>query len=106
MQSRIDEIHALGAEVLAISSEPGSEGLRIVRDHGVTFPLLSDPELTAIVAYGVRHIGGYPFDDRVVARPAVFILDREGRVTWRNLTGNWRVRVHPDQVVEVLRGIP
>jgi peroxiredoxin len=41
-----------------------------------------------------------------VARPATFVLDRDGRIRWRELTDNLRVRVRPEPVLEQLRLIP
>lgn len=41
-----------------------------------------------------------------IARPAVFVLDRDGNVAWQDLTENWRVRVRPDQVLEQLDRLP
>lgn len=41
-----------------------------------------------------------------IARPAVFVLDREGRVAWRQLTENWRVRVRPEVILEQLARLP
>lgn len=69
------------------------------------FALLSDPELKAIDAYGVRHAaGGMGGVD--IARPALFVLDRKGRIVWKNLTENWRVRVRPDEVLRRLERLP
>jgi peroxiredoxin len=58
----------------------------------------------AIDAFGVRHAGGGIEGD--IARPAVFLIDREGRIVWRELTENWRVRVRPETVLEHLAAIP
>ena len=49
------------------------------------------------------HIGGLDGD---IARPATFILDREGTIVWRDLTENWRVRVRPERLIEQLRALP
>jgi peroxiredoxin len=57
-----------------------------------------------IDAFGLRHVDGGMEGD--IARPAVLVFDRDGRVVWRHLTDNWRVRVRPDQLLEVLAGIP
>ena len=104
MQSRLKEIHAAGGEVLAISVDRPEQS-RVIRDRlGLGFPLLSDPELAAIDAYGLRHVGGGPEGD--IARPAVFVLDRAGRIAWRDLTDNWRVRVRPDAVLAELQRLP
>jgi peroxiredoxin len=51
--------------------------------------------------FGLRHEKGGPGGD--VARPAVFLIDRQGRIVWRELTENWRVRVRPEQVLEQVR---
>jgi peroxiredoxin len=62
--------------------------------------VLSDPDLTAIDAYGLRHEGGMPGND--IARPATIIIDGDGNVVWRDITENWRVRPRPDELLEVL----
>jgi len=73
-------------------------------DLELEFPVLSDPELTAIDAFGVRHTGGGPWGD--IARPATFIIDRGGNVVWRDLTENWRVRPRPDELLAVVASNP
>jgi peroxiredoxin len=90
--------------VLAISVDPPDESREIVDTYGLEFRLLSDPDLRVIDQFGVRHPDGGLDGD--IARPAVFILDRDGRVVWRELTENWRVRVRPDLILEQLAAIP
>ncbi len=91
--------------MLAISVDPVEKNLELSDMLGFEFALLSDPDLEVIDAYGVRHeeggIGGVG-----IARPAVFVLDREGIVAWKNLTDNWRVRVRPDEVLKQLVRLP
>jgi len=70
----------------------------------VDFPLLSDPGAEVIRRFGLLHASGGPGGD--IARPAVFVLDREGRVAWRDLTDNWRVRVRPTRILEELGRVP
>jgi len=38
-----------------------------------------------------------------IARPAVFLVEPDGTISWRRLTDNWRVRVRPEDVLEALR---
>ena len=104
MQSRIAEFRALETEILAISSDQPEQGTEIAEAYGIEFGLLADPELQVIDAFGLRHENGGIAGD--VARPATFILDREGRIVWRDLTENWRVRPRADQLLEALKGIP
>ncbi len=105
MQSRIQAIHEADAEVLAISVDLVDRNRKVAEKLKLEFPILSDPDLVAIDAYHLRHEGG-SIDFTDVARPAVFILDRQGVVQWRDVTDNWRVRVRPETVLEQLSAIP
>ena len=105
LQSRLPEIQTLDAEVLAISADTPAENRRVAESAELEFPILADTQGEAMDAFGVRHRGG-GLHGNDIARPAVFILDREGRITWRALTSNWRVRVRPETVLEQLERIP
>ncbi len=65
---------------------------------------MADPTSEVIDAFGLRHVNGGIGGD--VARPATFVLDRDGRIAWRRVTDNWRVRPRPTELLEVLAGIP
>lgn len=106
MQSRIADIRATGAKVLAICPDPVEENAKVVEKLQLDYAVLSDPELTVIDSFGLRHLGGNPMEGADVARPAVFVLDRDGVVLWRSLTDNWRVRVRPETILEQLTAIP
>ncbi len=105
MQSAVDEIEAAGAAVLAVSVDPPHTSAELAAELDLGFPLLCDPGLAAVDAYGLRHEGAGP-EGRAVARPATFVLDRDGVVRWRDLTDNWRIRVRPDRILEQLAAIP
>jgi len=100
LQSTQSEFAARNTEILAISIDPPEDSAKIVTKLGLSFPILSDPEFQAIDAFGVRHQEGMMGKD--IARPAVFILNTQGRLTWSNLTDNWRVRVTPNELIEAL----
>lgn len=104
MQSRLNDIRAADAELLAISVDPVATSKKLAADLKLTYTLLSDPELKVIDAYGVRHPGGN--DGQDIARPATFILDRDGVVRWRDLTETIRLRVRPERILEQLAKIP
>jgi len=106
LQSRIADIHAANARVLAICTDPVEENAKVVDKLKLDYSILADPELVAIDSFGLRHKGGNPMEGLDVARPAVFILDRSGIVRWRTLTDNWRVRVRPETILEQLTAIP
>jgi peroxiredoxin len=92
--------------VLAISVDPPETTRTIVEADGLGFPVLSDVGLAATRAFGVLHPGGNPLDGGDLARPATFIVDRQGRVAWRDLTENWRVRPRPSVLLAELARIP
>jgi peroxiredoxin len=41
-----------------------------------------------------------------IARPAEFLVDRNGIVRWRNLTEDFRVRLRPEQILAAARALP
>ena len=104
MQSRIEDIHAAGAEVLAICVDPVEENAKVSRMLKLDFPILSDPDLETITAYGLRHEGA-SMEGGDISRPAVFIIDGDGVIRWRDLTDNWRVRVRPEDILRKLTEI-
>jgi peroxiredoxin len=74
------------------------------RKIGYTYPLLSDPDAKAIGAYGILH-KGEGVNGQDIARPAEFLVDREGVVRWRYLTEDLKVRARPEQMLAAARGL-
>ena len=96
------EINAAGAEVIAVSVDTIEESERLASGLGLEFPLLSDVERKAITAWGVVHDGGKP-GGGAIARPAIFLVEPDGTISWRSVTENYRVRVWPENVLEALK---
>ena len=105
MQSRLQEIEALDAKVLAISTDAVDDNRRLADSAGIQFSLLSDADGAIMDAFGLRHAGGN-IDGGDIARPAVFIVDRDGKIVWRDLTDNWRVRVRGETILQELKNLP
>ena len=87
---------------MAISADSVDDNHNLVEKLGLDYPILSDGDRKTITAYGLLHEGA-SIDGSAIARPATLIIDAEGRVQWRNLTENWRVRVRPDAVIDALQ---
>lgn len=99
MQQHLRQFEQLGIRVAAISVDVPADSQRLAQKAGYTFPLLSDPKADVIRRYDVLHAGaGIGGTD--VARPAEFLLDRDGVVRWRNLTEDYRVRARAEEVIE------
>lgn len=63
----------------------------------INYPLLSDPQHKTIDAYGIRNPS---FDDKAydgksfagVPYPAVFVIDKQGRVAWAVIEEDYKKR--------------
>jgi peroxiredoxin len=62
--------------VVAVSVDPPEESLKLGEETGIPFPLLSDPGMRTIQAYGVADAG------RDIAVPAIFLLGQDGTILW------------------------
>jgi mycoredoxin-dependent peroxiredoxin len=80
IQSELSRFHALGAEVLGISVDSHYANDAFARHLAVTFPLLSDFHRAASADYGVL------IPDRLYSGRALFLVDREGRVAYREIS--------------------
>jgi len=87
-----------------VSVDTIEESARLASGLGLEFPILSDVERRAIHDWGLVHEGGKP-GGGAIARPAVFIVEPDGRISWRRLTDNWRARVRPEEVLEALASV-
>lgn len=91
--------------MIAVSADTIDKALEIAEAYDIEFSILADPGLVMIDAFGVRHTdGGMGGTD--IARPATFILDRNGRIVWRDMTEDWRIRVRPGRLLEELAALP
>lgn len=107
MQSHLKEIDQAGGQVLAICNDSVETNAEVVKKLNLGFPILSDVELKAVKAFGLlHHDASTPTGTTDLARPGVFILDREGVIRWRSITDNWRVRVRPETVLKQLATLP
>ncbi len=73
-----DRLDELDAEVLGVSPQTLDSHERFRAKHGLTVPLLADPEREVIRAYGVLGPGG-------MVRRSIFIVDPQGIVRYRQV---------------------
>ena len=105
LQSIQAELNELGVATVAISSE-SVETLQGKKDtHQFTFPLLADPNLKAIDSFGLRHQNGHPVKGDI-SRPALILFDKDGKVVFRWLTENWRIRPTPEDILAAVKKGP
>ena len=87
-----------------MSVDTVEESATLASGLGLEFPILSDVERQAIHEWGLVHEGGKP-GGGAIARPAVFLIEPGGRISWRRLTDNYRVRVRPEDLLEALASV-
>ena len=73
-----DRLDELDAEVVGVSPQSLESHERFRAKHGLTVPLLADPERRVIRAYGVLGPGG-------MVRRSIFIVDPDGIVRYRQV---------------------
>ena len=84
-----------------MSVDTNEESARLAEGLGLEFPILSDTGQEAIRTWGLAHEGGKP-GGGAISRPAIFLVEPDGTISWRSLTDNYRVRVRAEEVLAVL----
>lgn len=98
MRDARDDITALGAEVVGVSRDEAASHDKFKAKYNLNFTLLSDPDHTAMDAYGAW--GKKQFGQEGVLRKT-FIINPEGQVV--KVYGRVTPLGHGEQVVEALR---
>ena len=101
MERHLDEFHARGIEIAAISVDSPEASGKLIQSRGFHYPILSDPKAEIIRRYGVLHPQAGE-DGQDIARPAEFLVDSKGTIIWENLTDDLRVRARPDAMLEAV----
>ncbi len=108
-----------GVSVVALSRDtPQQAAAQRVRD-GLSFPLLSDPELQLVEGLGLLHEGaivfrtilvgsvrfplGFPVGFQRMAIPTTLLLDEDHVVRWVDQADDYRIRGDESRTREALR---
>lgn len=86
---------------MAVSTD-SVESLRVFKDEKLGFDvtLLSDSGRQVISQYGLVHPKAHGGKD--IARPATFVIDKEGIVRWMKVAPNIMQRPAPEEVIGAL----
>ena len=84
---------------MALSADTPAIARTTVLELGLQFPVLSDTSRTFIQAYNVLH------PQEGISRPSVFVINREGEVTWRYVGMSAADRAPMTEVLEQLRAV-
>ncbi len=98
---RYDEFRAVGAEVAALSVDAPQRAEQVRQQYALPFPILCDTERQIVERWGLfnrEEKGG-------IARPALFLLDRDRRVRVVSMDGEV-TRVRAADMLAYLRAHP
>ena len=70
------------------------------------FDFVSDPAGQLLDLFDVRHVGGNPEIAGDIAQSASFLVSPEGRVVWRHLSPNYRLRPEPSEILAAIDALP
>jgi len=121
LQSVLDDIHAAGAELVAISPQVPDDSLSESEISQLAFNVLSDQDAQVAASYGVAWevpelILQHMRKDRgldlaninngngsVLPIPATFVLNAQGEVIWRFVDVDYRTRAEPADIIAALQ---
>jgi peroxiredoxin len=78
--AKIGEIRGMGVELVAIAVTPTFAQMAFAEKLAVDFPLLSDWEGSTADSFGVRYDSWKGHSG--LAKRSVFVIDRDGRITY------------------------
>ncbi|MDQ8208941.1 peroxiredoxin-like family protein [Coraliomargarita sp. SDUM461003] len=123
LQSRLAEIHELGAQLVAISPQMPDQSLTQVERDALEFVVLSDQDCRVASDYGVAWEVPEPLLEHMrkdrkldlvdinggngsrLPIPATFVVGSDGRVAWRSVDVDYRTRAEPDDVLAAVRAL-
>ncbi|TMO10773.1 redoxin [Pseudoalteromonas sp. S327] len=123
LQSRLPEIHALGEQLVAISPQAPDGSMSENDIRNMDFVVLSDQNADIAASYGVawqvpafllehmREDRGLDLESlnngngSILPIPATFVLDSEGKVTWRYVDVDYRTRSEPQDIINALKAL-
>jgi peroxiredoxin len=116
LQKVVDVLQEEGVALFAISYDPVDTLRAFAAKYGIAYPLLSDSGSTTIHRLGMlddelerhhREFGIATRDEqRGVAYPGIFLLDRDGIVVKKRFHKNYRIRDTGAGIVEAILGTP
>lgn len=97
MAAQYADIEAHDAIVLAVSADDLSGAQDAAMNWGPPFPILYNPDKTVIDTYSVR--------DGNIAKPATFIIDKNGTIRWKYIGADKTDITSPAAVIAQLQAL-
>ncbi len=99
----IEEIRALGGEVIGISKDSTKSHKNFINKHNLKIILLSDPEHKVIEMYGAWQLKKRYGREYYGITRSTFIIDKKGKIAY--VWPNVKVKGHVEDVINKLKEI-
>ena len=97
-------------QLLAISNNQVDDGLALVKRYGPPYPLLFDKDSRVIQAYNAkinrRDLLGFIKRKHDYARPALFLIEQNQRISWRYVGKNASDRPSVEEIIAAIDSHP
>ena len=120
-QGALEEIRATGAELVAVSPQTPDQSLTLAEQRALAFPVLSDAGNRVAGEYGLVFASSEPStatlnrlgvelsafngdDSNTLPAPSTFVIGQDRRIRFASVSGDYRWRVGPEEILNVLRG--
>jgi len=118
-EQNANEIRDLGAEIIAVSIDKPEHVAEIVEKQTLSFAVISNPDAKIIRSYNLLYavppalrqryldhnldLKTYSGrDDGVIAVPAIFVINKKGKIIFSYANEDYKVRAEPEEVIRVL----
>lgn len=103
LRDSLEMFNGLNARVLGISIDSPFAQQAFADQHKLNFTMLSDFNRNAVKAFGIEDPNFAGGQLPGVAKRSVFVLDKDGRVSYRWVSDNPGVEPNYDEVTEAIR---
>lgn len=100
------EFEKRNVRLVAISVDAPEQLALMKTSAAAGFDFVSDPAGRLLDLLDVRHRAGHPETGGDVAQSAAFLLAPDGRILWRKIAENYRVRPEPEEILAVVDALP
>lgn len=105
LQKSLAEFDLRSIRVVAVSVDQPDKLAVMQKAAGASFDFLSDADGKLLDLLDVRHLAAGPAGEDV-AQSASFLIAPNGRVMWRQLAPNYRVRPRPEYILKAFDALP
>lgn len=101
LKENLDKLKELGVMPVVIDNDPVKEHEFFARDHGIDFPLLSDPTMDTIKGYGVYEKVNISGIEKEKVVPTAFLINPKGYIV--NVWEPKIIEESIDDIINVIR---